>query len=93
MKFGQELRKKWTHEWATEYLDYSGLKSNLINYPIFNILDHMIQTRLFGMLLNFEKIRIVFLEKLEKTQREGLINDAFILEEMETDTRLDETFT
>ena len=54
----------------------------------------MVQTRLFGILLNFEKIsRIVFLEKLEKTQREGLINDAFILEEMESDTRLDETFT
>ena len=31
MKFGQELKKKWTHEWATEYLDYSGLKSNSMN--------------------------------------------------------------
>ena len=53
----------------------------------------MIQTIQFGTLVNLLKIsRIVFLEKLEKAQREGLINDAFILEEVENDTRLDETF-
>ena len=53
MKFGQELKKKWTHEWATEYLDYSGLKNNLINNASLNISDQMIQTIQFGTLVNF----------------------------------------